>query len=237
MTRHAVVNHDEWVAARRQFLAREKEFTRLRDELSAQRRALPWERVEKQYSFESERGRETLADLFGSRSQLIVYHFMFAPEWEVGCKSCAFWADNFNGIVDHLAQRDVSFVAISRAPLAKMQAQARRLGWTFKWVSTAGNEFNYDYNVSFSPEALAQGGVSYNYGSMALKTSSDMPGISAFVREGGQVFHTYSTYGRGLDMMNSAYHYLDIAPKGRDEADLSYPMEWVKLRDLYDKTA
>jgi predicted dithiol-disulfide oxidoreductase (DUF899 family) len=236
MTEHAVVNHDEWVAARRQLLAREKEFTRLRDDLSAQRRALPWERVEKQYVFESKRGRQTLADLFGSHSQLIVYHLMFAPEWETSCKSCAFWADNFNGIVDHLAQRDVSFVAVSRAPLAKLHGQARRLGWTFKWVSTAGNEFNYDYNVSFSPEALAHG-ASYNYESRAIKTSSDMPGISVFVRQRGQVFHTYSTYGRGLDMLNTAYHYLDIAPKGRDEGGLSYPMEWVKLRDLYDETA
>ena len=236
MTEHAVVNHEEWVAARRQFLAREKEFTRLRDELSAERRALPWERVEKNYLFESERGREALADLFGSRSQLIVYHLMFAPEWEVSCKSCAFWADNFNGIVDHLVQRDVSFVAISRAPLAKLQAQARRLGWMFRWVSAVGSEFNHDYNVSFSPEALAKGGAPYNYGSMVIKTSSDMPGISAFIREGGQVFHTYSTYGRGLDMLNTAYHYLDIAPKGRDEDDLPYPMQWVKLRDLYDKT-
>jgi predicted dithiol-disulfide oxidoreductase (DUF899 family) len=236
MTEHAVVNHEEWLAARRQFLAREKQFTRLRDELSAARRALPWERVEKNYLFEGEGGRESLADLFGSRSQLVVYHFMFAPEWEASCKSCAFWADNFNGIVDHLAQRDVSFVAISRAPLAKLQAQARRLRWTFKWVSTVGNEFNYDYNVSFSPEALQGGDASYNYGSMAIKTSTDMPGISAFVREGGQVFHTYSTYGRGLDMLNTAYHYLDIVPKGRNEAGLPYTMQWVQLRDLYDKS-
>ena len=235
MPEHTVVNHDEWVAARRRFLVKEKELTRLRDELSAERRALPWERVEKRYLFESERGRETLADLFGSRSQLIVYHFMFAPEWEVGCRGCSFWADNFNGIVDHLAQRDVSFVAVSRAPLAKLQAQARRLGWTFKWVSAVGNDFNYDYNVSFSPEALANGGAPYNYGSETLTEVNEKPGISAFIKDDGQVFHTYSTYGRGLDMMNTAYHYLDIAPKGRDEGGLPFPMEWVKLRDLYDR--
>ena len=235
MTEHTVVSHEEWVAARRKFLLKEKELTRLRDELSAERRALPWERVEKNYLFEGEHGRETLAGLFGPRSQLIIYHFMFAPEWEVGCKSCSFWADNFNGIVAHLAQRDVTFVAVSRAPLAKLQAQASRLGWTFKWVSAVGDEFNRDYNVSFSAEERANGGVSYNYGSQTIKTSSDMPGISAFIKDGGEVFHTYSTYARGLDMMNAAYQYLDIAPKGRDEAGLRMPMEWVKLHDLYGR--
>ena len=235
MTQHTVVNHEDWIAARRRFLAKEKEFTRLRDELSAERRALPWERVEKPYQFESANGREALADLFGSRSQLMVYHLMFAPDWEVSCKSCAFWADNFNGIVDHLAQRDVSFVAISRAPLAKLQAQAQRLGWTFKWVSTVGNDFNYDYNVSFSPESMAHGGASYNYGSELVTGGTERPGISAFIKEGGQVFHTYSTYGRGIDLMNTAYNYLDLAPRGRDEKELPFTMQWVKLHDLYDR--
>lgn len=233
MTTHTVVNHDEWLAARRQFLAKEKQLTRLRDELSAERRALPWERVEKTYVFESDRGRETLIDLFSSHSQLMVYHLMFAPEWDVSCKSCAFWADSFNGISAHLGARDVSFVAISRAPLAKLQAQAKRLGWTFKWVSTAGNDFNHDYGVAFSPQALARG-ASYNYGSETLRDSSDMPGISAFIKEGAQVFHTYSTYGRGIELMNAAYQYLDVAPKGRDEAGLSDTMQWVKLHDSYD---
>jgi predicted dithiol-disulfide oxidoreductase (DUF899 family) len=233
MSDHQIVNHDQWIAARRRFLAKEKEFTRLRDELSRERRELPWECVGKQYVFEGERGRETLADLFGRHSQLIVYHFMFAPDWEIGCRGCSFWADNFNGITPHLEARDVSLVAVSRAPLEKLQAQARRFGWTFKWVSCAGNDFNFDYNVSFSPETLAGGEALYNYASQKLG-STDMPGISAFFRDGNQIFHSYSTYARGLDMLNTAYHYLDIAPKGRDEEGLPFPMEWVKHRIAYE---
>jgi len=157
MTAHKVVNHDAWIAARQRFLLKEKEFTRLRDELSRERRELPWERVDKEYVFESTDGRETLADLFGEHSQLIVYHFMYGPDWEIGCRSCSFWADNFNNIVPHLAARDASLVAVSLAPLQKLQAQARRFGWTFKWVSSHGSDFNFDYHVSFSPEALERG--------------------------------------------------------------------------------
>ncbi len=233
MTDHQIVNHDDWIDARRRFLLKEKEFTRLRDELSKERRALPWERVEKQYAFEGEKGRETLADLFGTRSQLLVYHFMYDPSWEIGCKSCSFWADNFNGIVDHLKQRDVSFVAISRAPYSKLQAQARKLGWTFKWVSSNNSDFNFDYNVSFTPEAVASGTASYNYGTMAPK-QSEMPGVSAFLKEGDRVFHTYSAFGRGIDILNTAYNYLDIAPKGRDEDGLPFPMQWVRHRFNYE---
>lgn len=232
MSKHQIVSHEDWIGARKRFLAKEKEFTRLRDELSRERRDLPWEAVEKEYVFEGENGRETLADLFGKRSQLIVYHFMYGPDWEIGCRSCSFWADNFNGIIPHLNQRDVALVAVSRAPLQKLQAQARKFGWTFKWVSSFGNDFNFDYNVSFSPEALARGDASYNYATQKA-TYSELPGISAFFRDGGHIYHTYSTYARGLDMLNTAYHYLDIAPKGRDEDALSFPMEWVRHRIDY----
>ena len=233
MTDHRIVSHDEWLAARRSFLTKEKEFNRLRDELSRERRELPWEHVKKQYVFEGEHGKETLAELFGKRSQLIVYHFMYGPDWEIGCKSCSFWADNFNGIIPHLDARDVSLVAISRAPLQKLQAQARRFGWTFKWVSSSGNDFNFDYNVSFPAEALDRGEVFYNYSPQKLG-STEMPGISAFFRDGDQIYHSYSTYARGLDMLNTAYHYLDLVPKGRDEAGLEFPMAWVRHRIAYE---
>ena len=243
MTTHEVVSKGEWVEARKRLLAKEKEFTRMREQLSAERRALPWVRIDKDYTYDGPNGRETLAQLFGDRSQLVVYHFMFAPEWEVGCKNCSFWADNFNGITAHLRQRDVAFAAISRAPLAKLQAFARRLGWTFRWVSSQGTDFNYDFEVSFQPDALARGDATYNFaklsslrsgGSVLHIAPSDMPGISVFAKdESGAIFRTYSTYGRGLDMMNTAYHYLDLVPKGRDEAGKI--MSWVKLRDLYER--
>jgi predicted dithiol-disulfide oxidoreductase (DUF899 family) len=233
MTTHEIVSHEDWIAARRSFLAKEKEFTRLRDELSRERRELPWELVKKAYVFETDQGRETLAGLFGRHTQLIVYHFMYAPEWEIGCRSCSFWADNFNGIVPHLNARDVALVAVSRAPLPKLQAQARRFGWTFKWVSSLGNDFNFDYNVSFAPESPDRGAVFYNYSQQKLG-GTEMPGISAFFRDGEQVYHSYSTYARGLDMLNAAYHYLDIAPKGRDEEGFAFPMQWVKHRVAYE---
>jgi predicted dithiol-disulfide oxidoreductase (DUF899 family) len=235
MEKHEVVSRENWIAARRQLLAKEKEFTRLRDQLSEQRRALPWERAEKDYVFEGPKGKETLAQVFDGRSQLVVYHFMFAPEAEVPCKSCSFWADNFNGIIAHLNQRDVTFVAISRAPLPKLQAFAKRLGWSFKWLSSGGNDLNYDYNVSFRPGDAGKGGASYNY-KPTETTMADLPGISVFSRDAeGQVFHTYSCYARGLDMMNTAYHYLDLVPKGRDETELPHTMSWVKFRDLYGR--
>ena len=233
MNDHRIVTHDDWIDARARFLAKEKEFTRLREELSRERRELPWELVAKQYVFEGGQGRETLADLFGGRSQLIVYHFMYEPEWEIGCRGCSFWADNFNGIIPHLKERDVSFVASSRAPVQKLRAQAEQFGWTFKWVSCVGNDFNLDFNVWFAPEARARGDATYNYGSEKV-TGESKPGISAFFKDDGHVFHTYSTYGRGLDMLNTAYHYLDIAPKGRDEAGLPFPMAWVKHRIAYN---
>ena len=235
MTNHPVVSHEQWLEARKKLLAKEKEFTCLRDELSNLRRELPWEPVTKTYAFEGPEGAETLSDLFGGKSQLIVQHFMFHPDWDEGCKSCSFWADNFNGITAHLRQRDVAFAAISRAPLAKLQDFAKRLGWTFKWVSSNDNDFNYDFEVSFRREALARGDATYNFAKFQ-RASSDMPGISVFAKdENGAVFRTYSTFGRGLDMMNTAYQYLDLAPKGRDEAGLPHTMAWVKLRDLYDR--
>jgi predicted dithiol-disulfide oxidoreductase (DUF899 family) len=229
--RHQVVSKDQWIAARKRLLAKEKEFTRMRDDLSRERRELPWEPVDKQYLFESEGAPQTLADLFDGRNQLVIYHFMFAPDWESGCKSCSFWADNFNGIVTHLKQRDVSFAAVSRAPWKKLHAFAQRLGWSFNWVSSGGNDFNFDYQVSFSEQQL-QGEVDYNYGKRKFP-ATDAPGVSVFSRDSDSVFHTYSSFGRGIDMLNTAYHYLDLVPKGRDEDGLPSTMAWVKLHDQY----
>ena len=230
---HKVVSREEWLEARKQFLAKEKEFTRLRDRLSHQRRDLPWVRVDKPYVFEGPNGNETLPELFGDRSQLIVYHFMFDPSWEAGCKSCSFWADNFERNVIHLKQRDVTLVAISRAPLSKIEAFKDRMGWTFKWVSSVNGSFNYDYHVSFTPEQLAKGEAYYNYATQK-NSMSELPGISVFCKDSnGTVFHTYSCYARGLDMMNAAYHYLDLVPKGRDGTD--DPQAWVRHRDNYTR--
>ena len=233
MTTHKIVSREEWLSARKQFLNKEKEFTRLRDQLSAERRELPWVRVDKEYMFDGPGGKQSLGDLFAGRSQLIVYHFMFDPGWESGCKSCSFWADNFNGIGVHLNQRDVTFAAISRAPLPKLQAFAQRMGWSFPWYSSSGSDFNFDYEVSFRPEDLARGWVSHNY-ERRETNMTELPGVSVFARdETGAMFHTYSCYSRGLDMLNGAYHHLDLTPKGRDEAGLTYPMEWVRPHDMY----
>lgn len=228
-----IVSHEEWLQARRELLAAEKEFTRQRDALTRRRMSMPWERVEKPYRFEGPNGSLSLADLFDGRSQLIVYHFMLGPDWEEGCKSCSFWADNFNGIPIHLNHRDVTFMAISRAPLARIDAYKTRMGWSFPWVSSYGSDFNFDYRVSFTPEQMAEGEADYNYEVRPVK-SSELPGISAFYRNGsGEVFHTYSCYARGVDMVNGAYHWLDLAPKGRDEDGLKFTMEWVRRHDQY----
>jgi predicted dithiol-disulfide oxidoreductase (DUF899 family) len=224
---------DEWLAARKKLLAKEKELTHLRDALSAERRAVPWLRVEKQYLFDTPTGRKSLADLFEGRSQLAMYHFMFAPEWDEGCKSCSFWAESFDHIPIHLAHRDVTFLAVSRAPLEKLQAYARRFGWTFPWVSSAPSDFNYDFNVSFRPEELESRKASYNY-EPAQYLRSDLPGVSVFARDrGGAVFHTYSSYARGIDALNVAYQYLDLVPKGRDESGEA--MNWLRRRDEYGR--
>jgi predicted dithiol-disulfide oxidoreductase (DUF899 family) len=224
----SVVGHDEWLEARKQLLAREKEFTRARDELTRQRQALPWEPVENDYVFDGPNGNEALADLFDGRSQLIVYHFMFAPEDDVGCKSCSFWADNFNPNVIHLNARDVSFAAVSRAPLDKLEAYRERMGWNFHWVSSGATDFNFDYGASFKPEQ--QGEDVYNYGTLAPRIA-DREGLSIFAREDGSIFHTYSAYARGIDLVNTAYNYLDLVPRGRDEGDQG--QAWVRRHDEY----
>ena len=228
-----VVSPAEWVAARKEFLAKEKEFTRLRDELSRQRRELPWERVEKKYVFDGVNGKEMLADLFDGRSQLIIYHFMFGPGWKEGCPSCSFLADSFDGARVHMAQRDTAFAVVSRATLAEIQAFQKRMGWTFKWVSSFGNDFNYDYHVT-APMG-EQGKSYYNYG-MVEFPSEERPGASVFYRNAeGEIFHTYSTYARGLDILLPAYNFLDLTPKGRDEAEMKpHAMAWVRHHDRYE---
>jgi len=233
--KHRVVSHKAWIGARRKFLAKEKKFTRLRDELARQRRALPWEKVDKQYVFDGPKGRETLPELFDGRSQLVVYHFMFAPDWNEGCKHCSFWADNFNGLGIHLNHRDVSLVAISRAPLEKLEAFKRRMGWSFKWVSSGGNDFNYDYQASFTPQEIESAAAFYNFSKSDVGVT-DREGVSVFYRDpSGAVFHTYSSYARGIDMLNTAYHYLDLVPKGRDEDGLEFTQSWVRHHDRYEK--
>ncbi len=229
---HPVVSHTEWLAARTAFLAREKAFTRQRDELNRQRRELPWEKVDKQYVFDGPGGKVTLAELFADKSQLIVYHFMFNPEWEDGCPICSFWADHFDSLRHHLKQRDAAFVAISRAPFAKIAQFKQRMGWDFRWVSSFNNDFNYDFFVSFTPEQLASGSVFYNYATMAAG-DADREGASVFYKdESGTIFHTYSCYARGIDMINLTYHFLDLTPKGRDE-NPDFPVDWVEYHDRY----
>ena len=225
-----VVGHDDWLAARKELLAKEKAFTRARDELTKHRQELPWEPVEKEYVFDGPHGPETLADLFDGRSQLVVYHFMFGPDDEQGCKSCSFWADNFNPNVVHLNARDVSFVAVSRAPFERLADYRRRMGWDFHWVSSAGTDFNFDYGVSFEPEE--QGELVYNYGSLS-PSIAEREGLSVFARADDGIFHTYSAYARGIDLVNTAYNYLDLVPKGRDEGDSG--QAWVRRHDEYER--
>jgi predicted dithiol-disulfide oxidoreductase (DUF899 family) len=228
-----VVSHEDWLAARKEHLAKEKEFSRLRDDLSRQRRELPWEKVEKPYVFEGLKGQQTFADLFDGRSQLIVYHFMLGPGWSEGCKSCSLIADHFDGITVHLANRDVTLAAVSRAPLAEIEAFRKRMGWRFPWLSSFGSDFNYDYHVSFTKEEMAGGMVDYNYKTGPFP-SDEAPGASVFLRDGaGDIFHTYSSYARGLDMLMGVYHFLDIVPKGRDEEGLHNGMAWVRHHDRY----
>ena len=231
---HPVVSKERWLAERKKFLAREKELTHLRDQIARERRALPWERVEKNYVFATPAGKRTLADLFEGRSQLLVQHFMFGPGWEQGCKSCSYMADHTDGMNAHLAHRDITFVAISRATLAEIERFRQRMGWKFKWVSSNGNDFNYDFKVSFTPEEVASGHIDYNYGGWSM-VGEEWPGISAFYKdEAGEIFHTYSTFGRGVEVMMGAYNMMDLMPKGRDERDVPYKMEWVRHHDLYE---
>ena len=229
------VSREEWLVARKEHLAREKEFTRLRDQLSKERRELPWVKVDREYLFNGPDGRETLADLFDGKSQLIIYHFMFGPDWEEGCPSCSFWADNFNGIDIHLKHRDITFIAASRAPLEKLQAYKKRMGWSFKWVSSFESDFNRDYHLLFTPEEMEKGEMYYNYGTTRFPVEEAM-GISVFYKNTREeVFHTYSCYARGLDMLNTAYHYMDLTPKGRNEGNLPYSMAWLRRRDQYEE--
>ena len=233
MESNLVVSHEDWLKARLDLLEAEKELTRHREVLTSLRMAMPWERVEKDYRFEGPSGPVSLAELFDGRSQLIVYHFMFGPNWEEGCKSCSFWADNFNGIPIHLNHRDVTFTAISRAPLPKIEAYKQRMGWSFPWVSSFGSDFNFDYQAAVTPDVLAEGVAYYNYGTRPNR-SSDMVGISVFAKDAaGEVYHTYSCYSRGVEMVNGAYHFLDLVPKGRDEGEFAAAQAWVRRHDQY----
>ncbi len=226
-----VVSREEWLAARRELLAREKQLTRAHEALAAERRRLPWVKVEEDYVFDSPAGRQTLAELFGGKSQLIVYHFMFAPEWREGCPSCSFLMDHTDGMLPHLAQRDVAFTAVSRAPIVKIEEFRKRMGWKFHWVSSYGNRFNHDYQVSFTKEELSKG-VVYNF-TLGGFPSPEAHGLSVFCRQGNEVFHTYSTFGRGLETIANTYNYLDLVPKGRDEDGLYFPLSWVRHHDRY----
>jgi len=227
-----VVSKAEWLVARKELLAKEKEFTRAWDALSAERRKLPWIKVEKEYAFDTPTGKVSLARLFEGKNQLIVYHFMFSPEWEQGCPGCSLVADHFDGPAVHLAQRDVAFTAVSRSPLAKIEAFKKRMGWRFNWVSSFASDFNYDYRVSFTKDEVA-GGKIYNFETSSFK-EEEGPGLSVFYKNGdGEVFHTYSTYGRGLEDFMGVYRFLDAVPKGRNEGDLPQSMAWVRHHDRY----
>jgi predicted dithiol-disulfide oxidoreductase (DUF899 family) len=229
----AVVSHEEWIAARKDLLKKEKEFTRLRDELSRQRRALPWVAVDKAYTFDGPQGKVTLADLFGGRSQLVIYHFMLGPGWKEGCPSCSYLADHFDGMTIHLANRDVTFAVISHATYPEIDSFKKRMGWKFRWLSSNASDFNYDYDVSLRPEDRGQKRVYYNY-EMTEFPSEERPGLSVFAKDAtGAIFHTYSAYARGLDIIVGTYNVLDLVPKGRDEDELKFSMAWVRHHDKY----
>jgi predicted dithiol-disulfide oxidoreductase (DUF899 family) len=240
---HTVVSHDQWVAARKKHLAKEKEFTHLRDQLSRERRELPWELVDKEYTFEGERGRLSLHDMFEGRYQLVIYHAMFNPDtagpnttWtaDAACFSCSWWMDNFNGIAVHLNHRDITMAAVSRARYPAIAAYKNRMGWSFPWYSSAGSDFNFDYHVSFTPGEMAAGRAEYNYQvtSGIVSRMSEGPGISVFCKDGDKIYHTYSAYARGLDMLNVAYHYMDLVPQGRGEGP-GGQAEWLRRHDEY----
>ncbi|HKW58968.1 MAG TPA: DUF899 family protein [Candidatus Dormibacteraeota bacterium] len=240
MAEHRVVSHSEWLEARKKLLVDEKEATRARDRLSQARRDLPWERVDKEYVFEGPKGRATLEDAFDGRSQLVIYHTMFNPEtagpqtsWtaDAACFVCTWWMDNFDRIVIHLNHHDVTMAAVSLAPYETLAAYHKRMGWSFPWYSSVGSDFNFDYRVSFTPKELAAGKADYNYRTDPVGSFSEAPGVSVFLRDGGKIYHTYSTYARGLDILNVAYQYLDITPKGRNEQDQD--VMWVHRRDEY----
>jgi predicted dithiol-disulfide oxidoreductase (DUF899 family) len=234
MQHNRVVSQDQWLAARKELLAKEKDFTRLRDKLSAQRRELPWVKVEKAYVFDTPDGKKTLSELFGGRSQLVVDHFMLGPGWQAGCVGCSFGADHVDGALVHLQNHDVTLVAVSRAPLTEIEAYKKRMGWHFPWVSSYGNNFNHDYHVSFTPDEMATGRVYYNY-AVTEASSQELPGLSVFYKDpAGEIFHTYSSYGRGSEELLSTYMILDLTPKGRNETGPHYNlMDWVRRHDEY----
>jgi predicted dithiol-disulfide oxidoreductase (DUF899 family) len=231
--KHPVVSRQQWLVDRQKLMAREKELTRLGDQIARERRALPWVRIEKAYTFDTPAGRRTLAALFDGRRQLLMQHFMLGEGWEQGCKSCSYMADHTDGATVHLAQRDVTFVAVSRAPLAEIERFRQRMDWKFPWVSSHGNDFNPDFHVSFTADELANGTADYNFG--GTPKGEEMPGVSVFWKDdAGEVFHTYSTYGRGVEVMMHTYRLLDLTPKGRDEDGLRFTMEWVRHHDRYE---
>jgi predicted dithiol-disulfide oxidoreductase (DUF899 family) len=230
---HSIVSPEQWIPLRKELLRKEKELTRLRDRLNAERRQLPWVRVKENYVFDAPGGKVSLTDLFAGRSQLVIYHFMFGPDWEEGCPSCSFLSDHINGTLAHLAARDVTMVMVSRAPLVKIGAFKQRMGWQFEWVSSYGNNFNADFHVSFTKDEMAQGKVNYNY-AMQQFPSEEGPGISVFYKDAvGDILHTYSAYGRGVEQLVGTYMILDMVPKGRDEDHLGFTMEWVRHHDRY----
>jgi predicted dithiol-disulfide oxidoreductase (DUF899 family) len=230
---HPVVSREEWLAKRKELLIKEKDLTRRHDCLAEERRELPWVRIEKDYVFDTPRGKASLADLFQGRSQLVIYHFMFGPDWQEGCPSCSYVSDHLNGAVPHLAARDVTLTMVSRAPLAKIKAFEKRMGWSFPWVSSGGTDFNTDFRVTFTKEELARGKVNYNYTEQEFP-SEEAPGLSVFYKDAeGTVYHTYSAFGRGLDSLLGTYMVLDLVPKGRDEDQLEFSMEWVRYHDRY----
>jgi len=232
-TQPKVVSREEWVLARKKLLVKEKELTRQRDALTRERQELPWVKVEKAYTFTSAKGEKSLSDLFDGRRQLLVYHFMFGPEWKEGCASCSMAADHFDGSIVHLAQRDVTFVVVSRAPRERLEEFQKRMGWKFEWVSSNGNDFNFDYHVSFTREEFASGSAYYNYANKGFP-ADEAPGVTAFIKnDAGEVFHTYSTFGRGPEHVLVPYSFLDLVAKGRDEAGMPHPMAWVRHHDRY----
>jgi predicted dithiol-disulfide oxidoreductase (DUF899 family) len=231
---HPVVSREQWLVQRKQLLAREKELSRLHDQVARERRALPWVRIEKDYVFDTAEGRRSLGQLFDGRSQLLVQHFMFGPGWEQGCPSCSFMADHIDGMSVHLVHRDLTLLVVSRAPLDEIERFRRRMGWRFRWVSSNANDFNHDFGVSFTPEERSRGAVAYNY-TVQPFPSEEAPGISVFRRDAdGTVFHTYSTYGRGVEVMMGTYALLDLTPMGRDEHNPEYTMDWVRHHDRYE---
>jgi predicted dithiol-disulfide oxidoreductase (DUF899 family) len=233
-TKHTIASQTDWLAARKALLAEEKQLTRQMDAVSAKRRALPWVKMDKNYRFETRCGQVSLADLFAGNSQLVIQHFMLGPGWEEGCPSCSYMADHTDGMLPHLAARDVTMIAVSRAPLAEIEAFKKRMGWHFEWVSSHGSDFNHDFNVSFTEEEVASGKVNYNYTKQSFG-GTEAPGISVFRKDAdGTVYHTYSVYGRGVELMMGTYRILDLTPKGRDEDGLERSMEWVRYHDSYE---